>query len=1259
MNNTTSSVSTLSLDDTFETDSSNISLDTSISDDGGDDNNSNDNNSDGGDDDKISKLMKKEYSYPDQSDPDLQYHMYKKKEFHNNRFPERQSFDNYEEVKNYRDNIGCGFLNGKTITPHSYQTLLTNFINPNTPYKGIIINYGLGAGKTKAGVFIAENFIPQCQKYHTKIVILTPGPLLKQVWMTEIIRSTGEKYLKYIDKSLIMSKEEKEKLNKNAMSLILQFYRFMSYKSFSKHVLGERIIDKKNVGTSTKIKNVYRKNEDGEFERELSSDRIHNLDNTLLIVDEAHQLTGNTLGESLEYIIKNSTNLKVLLITATPMKNLADDIIDLVNFLRPEGNKILRDKVFTSDRNYKMDFKEGGKEYLQNMCSGYFSYVRGADPMTYAKREDQGEIPNGLYFTKVTKCKMNEFQQKVYDATVNELMKEIEDIANADDNDAIDETTDNNADDNTSDDDDNNDNDTSDDDNNNNDNDTSDDGTSDDTELKPKSNPNPNSNNKIDNDALDRKSEAISNFVFPALSRDRKQIVGVYGRIGIETIKKQMREYQVILNKKISKMMYGHEDETKMIYVTEEKRLSGKIYHEDNLKTFSTKFYEALQNIKKLVWGKDGPKTAFIYSNLVKVGIEIFQEILIQNGYLEYIDGHEDYQINNDTVCYYCGKKYNDHQNVLNNVQNEIPSHSFHPATFVTVTGKTADDMGDNIPEEKKTILDNVFSNVNNKEGKYIKCVLGSKIMNEGLSLSHVGDVHILDVYYNLGKVDQAVGRAIRYCSHYKLMNEQNPYPSVKVFKYVITVQNNLSTEEELYKKAELKYIMIKKIERIIKEIAIDCPLNYNGNIFKEEVKKYHGCDKNGEYKCPVECDFTNCEFKCKNGKLNLEFYDPDRRIYKKIAREKLDSSTFNHKLSRNEIEYSKDKIKDMFIKYYSYTIDDILKYVYESYSESKRDLYDEYFVYRALDELIPMTENDNNNFKDTVVDKNNRQGYLIYRGKYYIFQPFSENENVHLYYRTNNDVKMMNNLSLFNYLKINKKLPTITTTSIKNNKSDTDMDDQIYYNFEDAMEYYEKRNEYKYVGFIDKELNKRKDKSTEEIEDVFKLREKRSKILEKKRATGIPSIKGAVCVNAKTKEYLEKVASTLGIETEKRETRQDICKKIETQMLLLEKYSTIKDKNKLTYVMIPTNHPTLQFPYNLEDRIEKITTELSTMFKKNISIKKINSTKKSGPEKGYPSYIIEITTKNKDITNDINDFLKKYDKNIKQKESMWKLEID
>ena len=50
---------------------------------------------------------------------------------------------------------------------------------------------------------------------------------------------------------------------------------------------------------------------------------------------------------------------------------------------------------------------------------------------------------------------------------------------------------------------------------------------------------------------------------------------------------------------------------------------------------------------------------------------------------------------------------------------------------------------------------------------------------------------------------------------------------------------------------------------------------------------------------------------------------------------------------------------------------------------------------------------------------------------------------------------------------------------------------------------------------------------------------------------------------------------------------REHICLELKDKLLHLEKYATTKDDNKVTYVMVPYDHPTLPFPYNLEDRIK------------------------------------------------------------------------
>ena len=255
--------------------------------------------------------------------------------------------------------------------------------------------------------------------------------------------------------------------------------------------------------------------------------------------------------------------------------------------------------------------------------------------------------------------------------------------------------------------------------------------------------------------------------------------------------------------------------------------------------------------------------------------------------------------------------------------------------------------------------------------------------------------------------------------------------------------------------------------------------------------------------------------------------------------------------------------------------------------------------------------------------------GYLIYRSKFYIFQPFDQNEDVPMHYRTNYNKEVKHKLSLYNYLKNTLEYKEFKNSKAKKLKANAQKgifkDDGNIYDFDATMEYYDVRDEFEFVGIIDKELSRRKSKRPEEMKDVFKIREKRNKILEKKRGTGIPSLKGAVCATSKNKEYLENISTTLNVKIVKSDTRTQICNKVRDKMLYLEKYGTTKDKNKFTYMMIPSNHPEFQFPYNLEDRIKFLTEKLKSEIKYKLNITIKNDKVKSGANKGNTSYSVII----------------------------------
>lgn len=1047
-------------------------------------------------------------------------------------------------------------------------------------YHNYVCN-GILCHNTCAALAIAEKFKPMVQRYGTPIYILVPGPIIKQNWKESLLICTGDTYLKQNENLVYINDEEREKQKNLSIQNALLNYKIMSYRSFYRKVLGEKIVDKKVI-EDNKIKVSYRKTEEGDFERNISTDRLYNLNNSLIIIDEAHNLTDNTYGEALLKIIKNSINLKVVLLTATPMKNLADDIIELLNFIRPPDSPIQRDLVFTSQKNYLMEFKKGGLEYLKKMASGYISHLRGNDPVTFATKIEMGDKPKGLIFTNITRCFMDEFQQKTYDNAVI-----------------------------------------------------------------------------IEDDSLDRKSEAVSNFVFPGLSDDKKSLVGLYGRDGLNTLRNQLKTYYDKINGLIAKDLFGlKKNDIEFINYNETtKNITGAILKKEYLKKFSTKFYQSLVDLEENIFSNSKNKyesrTGFVYSNLVKVGIELYQEILIQNGWNEYNENSSNYIINDNTICYHCGLTHKEHK--------EQKEHTFKPATYLVVTGGSSDEVIDISQDNKQKIISSVFNNNDNIDGKNIKLIIGSKVINEGISLKNVSSVYILDVYFNFGRVDQVVARAIRWCSHINLMNEKNQFPKVKLYKYAIGLKDGkLSSEEDLYYKAELKYLLIKKVERALKEVAIDCALLKEGNMFKEEITKYNKCikptpdladklikndDKDKGNICPSQCDYEECEYICDNKLLNKKYYDPNRKLYKNLKSYNLDYSTFTFNLSKNEVNFAKTKIKELYMTNYVYNLQTIIDYVKESYPVQKKDLFDNFFVQKALDELIPVTENDFNNFKDVIYDKLYRAGYLIYLDTYYIFQPFDENENVPMYYRTHRRFAVQSKLSLYNYIH-NEKKNMISIIKKDMDGEDITNDNGNYYNFDDVMDYYDNRDEHEVIGIIDKELNRGKSKHADEINDVFKIREKREKILDKKRGTGIPSLKGSVCATSKQKEYLEKLAKDLGIKFDSNIKRDDICIKIKDKLIELEKYS--KGKKKITYIMIPKNHPEYKFPLNLEDRTEYLKDNINKLLSKNI---------KFNVKEGKDIILLSFTLGTQEISaNDIKK-IKSYGWESKDN-SKWTIEI-
>lgn len=122
---------------------------------------------------------------------------------------------------------------------------------------------------------------------------------------------------------------------------------------------------------------------------------------------------------------------------------------------------------------------------------------------------------------------------------------------------------------------------------------------------------------------------------------------------------------------------------------------------------------------------------------------------------------------------------------------------------------------------EKKELLKDYFNKKDNQDGHMIKVLLGSPSIKEGVSLLRVKQVHILEPYWNMSRLEQVIGRAVRFCSH-----KDVPYAerNVEVYIYIAsgTDKEDISVDHHIMKMAFKKKELTDQFENVIKEMAVD-----------------------------------------------------------------------------------------------------------------------------------------------------------------------------------------------------------------------------------------------------------------------------------------------------------------------------------------------------------------------------------------------------------------------------------------------------
>ena len=260
------------------------------------------------------------------------------------------------------------------------QAFIKAYFTPETPYKGVLLNWSVGTGKTCAAIATATSSF---ESAGYTILWVTRTTLKNDIWKNMFEQVCSDKIREIIENAqatgttIPADQTERMRLLSESWSI-----RPMSYKQFS------NLVSKRN----SFYKSLVNKNG--------TRDPLHK---TLLIIDEAHKLYGGNDLSSIErpdmnalhkalmnsYIVSGEESVRVLLMTATPITVDPMELIKLLNLCKPPDSQLPENfDEFAQQFSLTDDgkFSSEGKAQFLDEIAGHISYLnREKDARQFAQ----------------------------------------------------------------------------------------------------------------------------------------------------------------------------------------------------------------------------------------------------------------------------------------------------------------------------------------------------------------------------------------------------------------------------------------------------------------------------------------------------------------------------------------------------------------------------------------------------------------------------------------------------------------------------------------------------------------------------------------------------------------------------------------------------------------------------------------------------------------------------------------------------------
>lgn len=840
--------------------------------------------------------------------------------FSTSRLQEHKEYGLHEYVHTDVDKMSSDKHDTDEFRLSPNQQFLKKFMSPNTLNRSLLLFHGVGVGKTCAAIHIAENFLRFEASMKKCIVILPPAlqsnfkreifDISKSVNKDAVENSClGGHYLELLGNAK-RYKTKPNDLERAIDSLIKSRYTFYGYTEFANKVLKNRVM-KDTMLDMNYIEHL----------------RL-NFSNRLIIVDEVHNIralgdkTAKQIPKILEHIMKYVNNVRILLLSATPMYDNAKEIQWLVNTMSSNDNDS-NQYVFNTDKMFDDNDQLTSDVQLKltQFASNYVSYMRGENPFTFPLRLDPTINKDDNVLTKHPK-------KDVYGVPLKEedLVKRTKLVRSTFGKEQLDKYL------------------------------TLKYSKKDKTKTKSKKDKtkksekkggsqqdedsegdNDNDNDDDMNDVYDKDEISdkhfqtriqLSNIMYPSNTTNVKLM---YGKKGF---------YNIVQKSNHSSKSFGLEYKSEAVRVFEQKHLG----------TYAPKMKRILDYVNK----SEG--IVLIYSKYLESGVIPMALALESNGYTRFKDG-----------------------NFLRD--SDVSNKGTSKGNYVIFSG---DPKYGNIDRDLQQVRSS-----ENRDGDLIKVVLMTQKVSEGVDFKNVREVHIMEPWFNMSRNEQIIGRGIRNKSHKDL--KDNAKWNVTVYNHVnMFPENSLNNDLEsidyrMYRISEKKQMKISRVERVLKEGAIDCPLNHEVLTFPKDklnLKRRIVTSQGTEHKNYIigdtdddkNCDYESCTLKCSSSYSNQEVTD-DKTV------------RLNEKLVEQDLMYMKRDIKKVFVDNWMRSRQLFMKYkdIEDALIAHKDDKRKNILLKYALDNL---TSVDLQKHPNDGLTLENIEGRLIYRSNKYIFQP-------------------------------------------------------------------------------------------------------------------------------------------------------------------------------------------------------------------------------------------------------------------------------